>query len=403
MVKITIGPPAKGNDFFDRENVIAEIWKKLEKSSILLISPRRFGKTSVMFHCRDNPKNNFRVYYQDIGYIFAPSDFIIELIRELMIERVFWGKFEKKILKFFKLSSEELDNIDIVQLKVILRKSEEETWIDLGNELIETLKDLNFNILLILDEFPLMINNMITYDNKNDTNNTQLFLKWLRNVRISIKAKNKIRFIIGGSIGIGRLLDNINEISSINDLEKVKFSEFPMEIAINFIKELFKSEGFEIDDTICNTILAEIGTPIPYFIQVLVSVTLKESNYKLKNITPKLITETYYNCMLGADYKTYFQHYNSRLSEYYVQPKEVKTVISILTTIARENEFDIKKLYELYCEKMQLESDVEGYNYLMSELENDFYLKFNNENKTYSFNSKVLQDWWKRNYGLIEE
>ena len=37
-----------GRDFFDREEKIEEIFRSLKQNNILLISPRRYGKTSVM-------------------------------------------------------------------------------------------------------------------------------------------------------------------------------------------------------------------------------------------------------------------------------------------------------------------------------------------------------------------
>jgi len=45
---IPVGSPAIGDDFFDREKEISQIISILEKDSILLIAPRRFGKTSIM-------------------------------------------------------------------------------------------------------------------------------------------------------------------------------------------------------------------------------------------------------------------------------------------------------------------------------------------------------------------
>ena len=55
LPRLTLGPPAKGDDFFDREEVIQEIWNILERSSILLAAPRKFGKTSIMLKLRDEP------------------------------------------------------------------------------------------------------------------------------------------------------------------------------------------------------------------------------------------------------------------------------------------------------------------------------------------------------------
>src|SRR3972149_4729695 len=42
------GNPAIGADFIDREKEIAQILAALKKDNVLLIAPRRFGKTSIM-------------------------------------------------------------------------------------------------------------------------------------------------------------------------------------------------------------------------------------------------------------------------------------------------------------------------------------------------------------------
>jgi len=48
MISITIGPPVTGEEFFDREELLHEIWEILGKGSILLTAPRRVGKTSLV-------------------------------------------------------------------------------------------------------------------------------------------------------------------------------------------------------------------------------------------------------------------------------------------------------------------------------------------------------------------
>jgi AAA+ ATPase superfamily predicted ATPase len=45
---LPVGNPAIGEDFIDREKEIAQILEALKKDSVLLIAPRRFGKTSIM-------------------------------------------------------------------------------------------------------------------------------------------------------------------------------------------------------------------------------------------------------------------------------------------------------------------------------------------------------------------
>ena len=48
MAELIVGPRAVGGGFYDREELVAQIWDQLEAGSVLFVAPRRFGKTSVM-------------------------------------------------------------------------------------------------------------------------------------------------------------------------------------------------------------------------------------------------------------------------------------------------------------------------------------------------------------------
>ena len=45
---LQVGGIATGKDFFDREKEVEKIVKSLGKDNVLLVAPRRYGKTSVM-------------------------------------------------------------------------------------------------------------------------------------------------------------------------------------------------------------------------------------------------------------------------------------------------------------------------------------------------------------------
>ncbi len=395
MVNIIIGPPVKGEDLYDREEVIDLIWKKISSSNILLVAPRKFGKTSIMFNFRDCPRNEFKVFYMDYEHITSPSEFIIELLKELSKESDIWQKTLQSIKKLFSSALNRVEEVGLSEIKIKLRGGEEKYWKDLGDELIKVLTSLDFNIVLILDEFPLMIKTFI----ENDEKGAKTFLRWFHSVRQTIDSKNKLRFIIGGSIGIERLLDEIGETPSISDLERIKVGEFSEKVAKQFIEVLFLSENIDINDDIINKIMSVVGTSIPYFIQIVVTEVLKEARYEDKKITKELIDYVYENIVLGVDCRTYFQHYRSRLKEYY-EPYKEKVIIELLRIVAKNNRVSKKELYQRYLDEMNKTYDKDGFSYLMSELQNDFYLRFNPQKNTYSFDSKVLKDWWYRYYEL---
>jgi len=64
VMKIVIGQATRGEDFFPRPKITNEIWAKLEAgSNVLLVAPRRIGKSSILFDLLDNPKEGYIVIY----------------------------------------------------------------------------------------------------------------------------------------------------------------------------------------------------------------------------------------------------------------------------------------------------------------------------------------------------
>jgi uncharacterized protein len=47
-MKSVIGAAARGENFFDRKEDLAQFWGDLDGDSLLLLAPRRVGKTSVL-------------------------------------------------------------------------------------------------------------------------------------------------------------------------------------------------------------------------------------------------------------------------------------------------------------------------------------------------------------------
>ena len=115
-------------------------------------------------------------------------------------------------------------------------------------------------------------------------------------------------------------------------------------------------------------------------------------------ITPLDVTRIYHDIVLGVSCKTYFEHYYDRLKHY--EPVSERAAKALLKKLALAGEMKRDQLYQDYLTETQRHPDAEGFNDLMSDLENDFYIRYRNENESYVFFSKILTDWWKRYYSL---
>ena len=71
LKNITGRPISSESDFYGREQEVARIWRKLENDHVLLLAPRRVGKTSLMYCLRNeaNRKGDPCVVYLSVAGI----------------------------------------------------------------------------------------------------------------------------------------------------------------------------------------------------------------------------------------------------------------------------------------------------------------------------------------------
>ncbi|CEG12640.1 putative Predicted protein [groundwater metagenome] len=336
----------------------------------------------------------FRYNSLDVEWIREPQDFVAEILVELSNDKEMRDKMRKFVpgkFSFLKL----IEEIGIATFKVKLREELSKEWENKGKEIFEAIESSDIKIVFIIDEFPVMIHEMC----EKDKNVVKTLLHWMRQVR---QNSQNVMFVVGGSIGIDRILSKIDAFHTINDLTKISVGAFDKVTARNFVSELFKSENIEINEEITDKILEISRTYIPYFIQLVVYETVKESQNQKCEISKDFVEKIYEEKVLGVECRTYFEDYYQRLRRYY-EPIEEKDAKEILKGLAMNEYIGKKELYNFYLSLNQTSKNPEEeFSLLMGDLENDFYVKFDYENDSYSFYSKVLKDWWKRYYLLTE-
>lgn len=399
MVLNRVGAPVRGSDFYGRDALVELVWTKLNTGNILLAAPRRFGKTSVMYRLIDEPRFSFRIVHADLEHMTEPSELIsqltVQLAKDTHLSRIANGLsyFPKTLWTRFK---ETFSEVDLLKVKIKLRDQLRPKWQESGEELFRRIADYSNTIVFVLDEFPMMIDRMARDPLHREEAKT--LLRWLRALRQSPNTKN-VRFLIAGSIGIGHVLNELGEISAINDFEQVRLEPFPTKVAKGLISELAKSQKIQISEPSQRKMLELIGTHVPYFIQVIFSEAAKAHVQDGLPITPKRVEQIYRDKVLGVDCKTYFDHYYGRLRDYY-KPQEEKAIKRILRELAVVGILTRDVCYQFYRENVSSHEDIEEFNRLMTDLENDFYIRFDPSSRVYEFASKLLRDWWLRHYGL---
>ena len=111
-----IGPPVSGKDLIGREHDIENLRGAAENGSVLLISPRRFGKTSMVAEMQKRPKAGYRVLYVDVEYMTRPEDFVVEVMGKA-------GMIESRIQKLISSFASTVKEFGVAGAKLKLRMS----------------------------------------------------------------------------------------------------------------------------------------------------------------------------------------------------------------------------------------------------------------------------------------
>lgn len=399
MVNNIVGSAVRGDDFFGRDTFVDLTWRELEKGSVLLAAPRRFGKTSVMYRLMDAPRGGYKIIHADLEHLSDPTDLMLELVVKLSKDdkmgRLLDGvtSITKEILRGLRGT---LDEVEMFDVKLKLREQMKPQWQEVGRQVFHRVGAAGHPVLFILDEFPMMIDRMARTPEKREE--ARILLNWLRALRQSPETGG-VRFLIAGSIGIEAVLTELGEIKAINDFHSLKLDPFPPAVADAFLQALAATEQVPLPAECRKKMLDLVGILVPYFLQILFSEVSKTFLLTGEAVTPDMIARCYREKVLGVDCKSYFDHYYGRLRDYYT-PQEEKAVKRLLREMARAGTMTRDACFALYRESLGADTGVDAFNGTLYNLENDFYIRYDADAGRYEFACKLLRDWWLRHYAL---
>jgi len=298
--------------------------------------------------------------------------------------------------KLVNLVNDHAEEIEIYDVRVKLRDAASTDWREHMQALMSRISTAEKPVVFFLDELPMLLDRLCkTEEGKGEA---VALMRWLRELR-QAPAMNQLRFVLAGSIGIERILNQIGEIATINDFERMKLQVFTRPVAEQFLDSLAATYSFALDSKSRSSMIDLIGPPVPYFLQVLFSETRKACEEEQIPASPEMITRAYREKVLGEDCKTYFDHYYTRFRLYY-PPHLEAAAKSVLRELAQVGEMRRDACQQFYREVVGDKFDTNEFAGMMADLEYEFYVAFDADQRVYRFACKLLRDWWLRHYGL---
>ncbi|MCB1036660.1 MAG: hypothetical protein KDD47_22740, partial [Acidobacteria bacterium] len=243
MISSKVGSPVTGDDFFDRESEQRDVWEFLRGDDLLLLAPRRVGKTSLMLRLRDTAhKHQLEAAYISVAGAEDEPAFVRKLCEGVsgldassdVLRHLKKGKLARWLKRIKKVS--------VAQIGLELGPGS--PWEDVGAQLVEALDREGGRRLILVDEVPVFVLSLLRQDSSGAR--ARKFLTWFRELRQHPDRQGRLRWLLAGSIGLDTVAARLHLGDTINDLYVVRLGPFDRETARTFLVSLGLAHDFSM-------------------------------------------------------------------------------------------------------------------------------------------------------------
>jgi hypothetical protein len=400
-IRNIVGNVPEPHELYGREDLIEHLWRQLTGNNILVLAPRRFGKSGVMHHLLERPASGFIPVALDLMDLDSPAEFAVLLTGEVLAQsRLRTALHAAKGLPaaLRRFITDNVGAVEFEGLKVELRQVVEANWRETVRRLMREMETVDATIVFLLDEFPVMLASMAE---RHGARMAQEFMAWFSSLRLHGKdVLRRHRYVIAGSIGIDTLLRRINPPDKLRDFERLPVGAIAEEHAMRLARDLAESLDIEIPDSLIQSGLDLIGPRVPYFIHLLFSQLAQLRPMERHPLIPPTLDRVYREQVLGPTCKHYFDHYRERLARYGKALERGAMAVLRGVADAPMARVSASALFDVYRNARGRGASEVEFDELLADLECDWYLRLDPETNEYHFMVNVMRDWWQRWYGV---
>lgn len=373
-------------DVVGRDDEIARYWDVLARQGLVLSAERRIGKTHIALKMQDECRDGYLPFYQDLESVHS----IGELIRSIH-DTVNQSRSDSAGLKsrLAKWSTWLPDNVGPVDLPTA-----DKNWQALLTTVFDDLIEISNGkvILLIWDEFPLMLHNL---QRKHGSQLTIELLNHLRALRLA--HADKLRFLFTGSIGLHLVLRRLQKAGNtndpINDMQSQTVPPMAPQYTRDLAAALLKSTPAPPHriPTLAARIAAEVGG-FPYYVHHVVD----QLHQLHRPVDLKDVTAAIDKLVYDPHDPAHLNNYVSRLSSYYDDAERTLTLILLDTLAVLPSPTPVSDLANLSRHRDSSIGDDQVRDTLKL-LAEDHYVSPHQtaDGLAYDFRWQLVKRWWK--------
>ena len=268
------GAPVEGGNFFGRELEVTRLTDILANDDILLLGPRRIGKTSIARAVMQKVRaDGWRSIEINVASCIDERGFLEKLDAALRPELASLGaKVTGTISAALASVASRIKSVKLsvpgaagVGLEIAEGATEE--WTKVGCEVLQLIAQVEQRWLIYIDELPIMLFNIMRADPVTGVQRVRRFLDWFRNDVRGLPGAQSVRWLVSGSIGLDTLVQQHGMADTINSLSHQGLPAFKDEVAVGMLMALASRYQLAFHQDDARSMVDAIKWSQPYYLQ----------------------------------------------------------------------------------------------------------------------------------------
>jgi len=396
------GPPVDGENFFGRQAEIERFTELLQAHDVLLLGPRRIGKTSIARAVQKAlPGRDWLSIEVNAASCQDELDFVRKLVRAIKdsasttIATLYGGlgDWASRLLG-------RVETVGVQGVEFKLTAMSAEDWTQAANHALKHIAGTKQRWLIYVDELPIFLYALIKNDPAQGVPRVRRFLDWFRNdVRQQPQVRD-IRWLLTGSVGLDSPAQRHGMADTINSLSHQVLKPFSEPEAAAMLSKLAAGYQLPLSDAQIRSLIQAVGWPQPYYLQRLfASLRRERAEHSASSIEQQIGAAIELLVQPGEDND--FHHWEQRL-QIQLGDADAAHATALLTQAAATTDgAHAEKLFAALQARMA-DASADQQRRKFAELrdillrDGYWYLKDDATARRYAFHLEPLRRWWWR-------
>ena len=388
-MKANPGGQIDPSEVFGRDELIKQIWRILERQSLVLSAERRMGKTCIVKKMMADARPEKLVIYRDLEGVRTALEFAELVFHDVEEHLRFSARTAVKARQWLAhLAGTQVGDL------VKFPDSVAEHWKSLLTKTIEDLAEhQERQSIFFWDEMPLMLHNI------SKRAGEELAMEVLDTLRSLRQMHKSLRMGFTGSIGLHNVITSLKRAGyandPTNDMYTLDVPPLPLDEAKKLVHCLLQGEGISAQDAeVAVTDIVRSVDCMPHYIHHVVDQLAQRGDTANEFSISAIVT----TCLTDSQDPWHLRYYRERIDTYYESGERAfaLTILDALSAAGQPLHFD--ELFNLVKARMTTE-DTETARYVLNLLQRDHYVT-QRADAALRFRSRLIERWWKLHRGI---